>query len=183
MQGWRRRWQLGWVTFSIAAATVVLPIPAGMAQTKWVSYTPPAGWFEVEMPLTPTASQVQEASPVGPITTYIFSVQEGGASFSVSCSDLPLLAVQFLGADGLMGQAKASMLRQQNARELSFEPATMNGLAGKRLIYETITDGKKRIGQAFFTVSGSRLYVLDTLVPEGSEALVQKFFQSFRLRN
>jgi hypothetical protein len=168
---------------ALVMATVLLPVRPGSAQTNWVSYTPPAGWFQVDMPLMPTASQVQDTSPIGSITTHIFAANEGGATFSVSCSELPTLAVQFLGADVLMEQAKNSILRQQNARERSFEPATINGLSGKRLVYETTTNGGKRTGQAFLTLHGSRLYILDTVVPEGSEALVHKFFQSFRLKN
>ncbi|WP_172819646.1 hypothetical protein [Gloeomargarita lithophora] len=163
--------------------TNLAPVKPVVSQTNWVPYSPPTGWFQVEMPASPTTSQIQDASPVGTITTHIFSAKEGGATFSVSYSDLPALAIQFVGADGLMGQAKSSMLRDQNARELSFDPATMNGLSGKRLVYETTTNGTKRTGEAFFTLNNTRLYVLDALVPVGSEALAQKFFQSFTLKN
>lgn len=154
------------------------------SQGNWAVFNPSAGQFQVEMPLPPTASQAQDASPIGTVTTYIFTAKDGDGSFSVSYSDLPALAIQFVGADGLMGQAKSSMLRdQQNAREISFDPATINGLAGKRLLYTAMSNGVQRSGEAFFMLNGSRLYVLNALVPAGSEALTQKFFQSFRLNN
>jgi len=159
-------------------------VPGARSQGNWTVFNPSAGQFQVEMPLPPTASQVQDASPVGTVTTYIFTAKEGDGSFSVSYSDLPALAIQFVGADGLMGQAKASLLRdQQNVREISFDPATINGLSGKRLVYATTSNGVQRTGEAFFMLNGSRLYVLDVSVPTGSEALAQKFFQSFRLNN
>jgi len=52
---------------ALVMATVLLPVRPGSAQTNWVSYTPPAGWFQVDMPLMPTASQVQDTSPIGSI--------------------------------------------------------------------------------------------------------------------
>lgn len=172
------------VMFVLSLAIWVGSVPAARSQGNWTVFNPSAGQFQVEMPLPPTASQVQDASPIGTVTTYIFTAKEGDGSFSVSYSDLPALAIQFVGAEGLIGQAKSSMLREQkDAREISFDPATVNGLAGKRLVYATTSNGVQRTGEAFFMLNGSRLYVLDALVPAGSEALAQKFFQSFRLKN
>lgn len=170
------------VILAVSTLIVTVPVHGVLSQASWVSFTPPAGEFQVEMPTPPQTSQVQDNSPIGTVTTQIFTAKEGEASFSVSYSNLPALAVQFMGAEGLINQAKSSMLKDQNAREIAFEAAAINGLPGKRLLYEATKDGLKRTGEAFFTLNGTRLYVVDTLVPPGSEALAQKFFQSFRVK-
>jgi hypothetical protein len=174
----------GTVAIMLSMAVLVGSVRGVRSQDNWVVFNPNAGSFQVEMPLPPTASQIQDASPVGTVTTYIFTAKDREGSFSVSYSDLPALAIQFVGAEGLMGQAKSSMLRDQsNVREISFDPVTINGLSGKRLVYTAMDNGSQRTGEAFFMLNGSRLYVLDASVPKGSEALAQRFFQSFRLNN
>ncbi|MEN9243281.1 MAG: hypothetical protein Q6K81_00150 [Gloeomargarita sp. DG02_5_bins_242] len=177
------RCKSGLVALFLSTLAATLPVQPVWSQSNWLPFTPPAGQFQVELPVAPSNAEVKDHSLVGTVTTQIFTAKAEEATFSVSYSDLPALAVQFMGADGLFGQAKASLLRDQNGREISFSPATLNGLSGKRLLYAVNVDGGQRAGEAFLVLNGTRLYVLDALVSPGAEMLAQKFFQSFQLRD
>jgi len=93
------------------------------------------------------------------------------------------MALEFAGAGTIYEHARGALLAQTWSRATSFEPATIQGHPGRRLVYDCPPrKGKPEMtGRALLVLIGRRLYVADAVVPEGEGgARAERFLRSLR---
>lgn len=150
---------------------------------SWVTFQSTDAGFSVEMPTNPVPSALVTKSFIGDVTSHLFTSWEGNAKFTVDYSKIPGFALRFAGADTIYDHARGALLKQTWSKPVSFVDVTVNGRAGKQLVYDTPpVPGKPELaGLASFFLVGDRLYVADAMVPAGaSEADAQRFLASIR---
>jgi hypothetical protein len=161
-------------------------VPASVSSAptpSWVSFQSSDAGFSVEMPTNPVPSTLVTRSFIGDVTSHLFTSWEGNAKFTVDYSKIPDFALRFAGADTIYDHARGALLKQTWSKPVSFVDVTVNGKAGKQLVYDTPpVPGKPELaGVASFFLVGDRLYVADATVPAGaSEADAQRFLASLR---
>jgi hypothetical protein len=156
---------------------------SGAPTPAWVSFKSPDAGFSVEMPTDPKPSTLVTSSFIGDVTSHLFTSWEGNMKFTVDYSLIPGFALRFAGADTIYDHARGALLKQTWSKPVSFVDVTVNGKAGKQLVYDTPpVPGKPELaGIASFFLVGDRLYVADATVPAGaSEADAQRFLASLR---
>ena len=150
---------------------------------SWVSFQSSDAGFSVEMPTNPVPSTLVTRSFIGDVTSHLFTSWEGNAKFTVDYSKIPDFALRFAGADTIYDHARGALLKQTWSKPVSFVDVTVNGKAGKQLVYDTPpVPGKPELaGVASFFLVGDRLYVADATVPAGApEADAARFLASIR---
>ena len=101
-------------------------------------------------------------------------------------SDLPHFGVTFAGTNRIYDHTKGALLKQTLSKMRSFDDATLNGLNGKRLVYDIPPRQgyPEMTGETYFLLLSDRLYVVDSTVPTGdSEANAKRFFTSFKVES
>ena len=183
-------------TVSIALSLAVL-VPLGIlcraevqsgdaATAQWKPFQSEAGRFSVLMPAPPKETQTKQRSIIGTVTNQIFTAWSGQEKFTVDYSDLPHFGVTFAGTNRIYDHTKGALLKQTLSKMSYFDDATLNGLKGKRLVYDTPPrQGYPEVtGEAYFLLLGDRLYVVHSTVPIGdSEANAKRFFASFKVES
>ena len=167
---------------TLFAVACLLAVPAA-AQEKWVAYSSQEARFSVEMPTQPKLSTTSMSSFIGNVTNEIFTSWEGHEKFTVDHSEIPNFALHFAGPDTIYDHARAALLKQTWSKQISFGDVTVNGRAGKQLVYDTppVPDKPETTGMANLFLVGNRLYVVDATVPVGdSEANAKRFLASAR---
>ena len=138
-----------------------------LAAPGWKPFTSAQAHFSGVFPGAPRATQSQTDSPIGAVTTLIFS--SGG--YSVAYTELPGAAVRFA-ADKVVNDARAGILQDAGAQQQSWTP--ING--GHELAYRSV----KNQGWSQIYLVGNRLYVLDARVKLGTDkGRVMPFFAKF----
>jgi hypothetical protein len=170
-----------------ALASVWLLTAPGSVQGQpgWVPFRSKEAHFSVEMPTEPRATKMTTNSFIGDVTDDLFTSVEGNRRFTVDYSRIPRFALDFAGADTIYDHARGALLKQSWSKPLSFSEVTVDGHAGKRLVYDTppVPGKPKLYGEAYFVLVGDRLYVADATVPAGqSEADAQRFLGSLRFQ-
>jgi hypothetical protein len=154
--------------------TLILGLLLGtlaLAAPAWKTYNYPQARFAAVFPGPPKASTSQTDSPIGAVTTQIFTSNVALGSFSVAYTELPGAAVRFA-SDKVVSDARDGILQDAGARLISWNP--LNG--GNELVYRA---PKKQGWSQIFLVS-NRLYVLDARVKLGTDKTqVIPFFAKF----
>lgn len=151
---------------------LTLPASAG----PWPLFT--STDFRVRMPAPPRIRTEARATPVGEVAIRNWSVHAGSASFTVTLVDMPSLALTLQGPEALLDRAAQTVLEKRKGRNARSRAARPYGLPGREMSYEA--PGEAPMGQTRMFFVGPRLFVLDTLVPTGSEAGA-RFLDSFEL--
>lgn len=163
-----------------ALPTVAAPprkAPPKPKAPTWQTYSAPdPGRFSVQFPGTPQTSSQQNPSPVGTVTTNLFTCQASYGNFTVTYSDLPSIAASFAegkcfdGArDGLLQDSKGTLVSYTDWQSQGRDDA-------KDIVYKSPTAQ----GHAWLIMCGSRMYVLDARVKNGTQqAWVDPFFKNF----
>jgi hypothetical protein len=174
------------VILSVAATTMIASSVSGSANSTWRTFTLASQRLSVSMPGTPKSKEVHTKSFIGSITTNEYYVDDDPDSYSIEFTDLPGFAVSFSGPDVIYDHAKGALLKETLSKVISFTDVTLNGVKGKRLVYDTPTKpGHPEMqGEARFFLSGDRLYSADAVVlmADGSEKL-ERFFSSLEIGN
>ena len=160
--------------------------PDKTAAGSWQPFHSEEGRFSILMPETPKMTQTKQHSVIGTVTNQIFTVWNGHEKFTVDYSDLPHFGVEFAAANTIYDHTKGALLKQTLSKMRSYDDVTLNGLKGKRLVYDTPPrqGHPKMTGEAHFFLIGDRLYVVDSTVPIGdSEANAQRFFASLKIES
>lgn len=167
-----------------AIAITRVPLSAARAEQPWTSFTSKAGRFSVQMPTQPVVSETKQKSFIGTITNHIFTAESGADIFTVDYSDIPRFALDFAGAETVYEHAQGALLKKTFGKARSFTDVTVAGTKGKRLVYDTpqASGQAKMRGDALLLLVGTRLYVIDGVVP-GSEAdaKAQRFLSSVEI--
>lgn len=169
----------GLAVFAIVSTPRNNPLAA-----DWQRFNAAAGRFSIEMPGTPKASETHTESFIGSITNHIFVVWNDEQNFTVDYSDLPSIAVDFAGRDTIYGHTKGSLLKKTLSKETSYEDITVQGIAGKRLVYDMppMRGRPTMQGHAYLLLDDARLYVFDVEHPIGdSEGAAERFLSSIRI--
>ncbi len=138
----------------------------GGSNPAWKKFELEAQGLSILMPGTPKMNKIHNKSFIGDIATHEYYLENGRDAYSVEFTDLPGFAVVFSGRDGIYEHAKAALLKTTLSKPVSFTDITLNGVHGKKLVYDTPTKpGHPEMqGEARLFLSGDRLYVADAVV-------------------
>ena len=177
------RWSV--LAILVAAVTTLLgPTANGGSSPAWKKFVLTNQGLSILMPGTPKMKEIHNKSFIGEITTHEYYLGDGRDSYSVDYTDLPAFAVAFSGNDTIYEHAKGSLLKTTLSKAVSFTDVTLNGMHGKKLVYDTPTKpGHPEMqGEARLFLSGHRLYVADAVVEmEGGEEKMTRFFSSLAI--
>ena len=129
------------------------------AQPAWKAFRSPGSGFSGVFPFAPKASQRQTETPLGAVTTRIYSSSAGAASYAVAVTDLPGAAVKFA-SDRVIADAKEGVLKDAQARQIGWTEIAQ----GHELTYRSAQNQ----GWCRILLIDQRLYVVDARVSKGA---------------
>ncbi len=156
----------------------------GASNSAWQELRLEPEKLSVVMPGTAKKKEIHSSSFIGDITTHEYYVDDGADAYSVEYVNLPGFAVAFSGSDTIYEHAKGALLKETLSKTISFTDITLNGVRGKKLVYDTPTKSNhpEMHGEARFFLFGHRLYIADAVVEmAGSEAKLGHFFSSLEI--
>jgi hypothetical protein len=171
-----------------AAGIVVMTMPAveSSETDAWKKFALDDQSFSVSMPGVPVSKEVHTNSFIGDVTTHEYYVDDGLDSYSVEFTDLPGFAVSFSGNETIYEHAKGALLKKTLSKSIAFTDVTLNGVHGKKLVYDTPSkpNHPEMQGEARFFLVDDRLYTADAVVEmtEGSDKLTH-FFSSLEVKH
>ena len=172
------------LTAVVGMAAVTGSNARGTEIAPWNTFDPDNQGFSVLMPGTPKAKEIHNKSFIGDVTTHEYDANDGLDTYSVDFTDLPGFAVIFAGSNTIYEHAKGALLKETLSKAISFTDVTLNGVKGKRLVYDTPSkpDHPEMRGEARFFLFGDRLYGADAVVEidNGKEKL-DRFFSSLEI--
>ena len=166
---------------TIRALLILLAAVYGMAAqtTGWKTFTPPAGHFSIAMPAIAEPKEEKQTtptSPVGPYTTYLYSVTADRVIYMAGWVDYaPTLN---LNVPSEIAKNRDNFVKQIKARVVSERSVNYGSSPGLEFTAETdAVTVRSRI-----YVIGKRPYMLITVGSKGRDisASVDKFFTSFK---
>jgi hypothetical protein len=172
------------LTVVIGVAVAGVQSAAGSSVASWTTFKSETEHLSVLMPGTPQAREKHNKSFVGDITTVEHSAKEGLDTYTVDYTSLPGFAISFSSADGIYDHAKGAVLKNTFSKAISYTDITLNGVQGKKLIYDTPTkpDHPEMQGEARFFLFGTHLYTVDAVVEmKDADAKLEKFFSSLEI--
>lgn len=172
---------------ALAVATVAVSGSAanGRSSPDWKSFSIADQGLSVSMPGTPKTKVIGTKSFIGLLTTHEYFVDDSRDSYSIEFTDLPGFAVAFSGSQVIYEHAKGALLKQTLSKVISFTDITLNGVQGKKLVYDTPSkpDHPEMQGEARLFLSADRLYIADAVVEmQGGNAKLNEFFSSLEIR-
>ena len=170
----------------VVASVHFASLAVGSSAPAWKKLDLETQGLSVLMPGTPKMKEIHTKSFIGDITTHEYSVEDGRDSYSVEYTNLPGFAVAFSGSDVIYDHAKGALLKTTLSKTISFSDITLNGVKGKRLVYDTPTKpGHPEMqGEARFFLVDDRLYSADAVVEmQGGDKKIERFFSSFSIRH
>jgi len=170
---------------STAIAIAGLLASEALADPAWTKFTSKKGLFSVQLPDLPEKTKTEQKSFVGTVTNHIYTVESGHDTFTVDYSDIPHFALHFAGPDTIYEHAKGALLKKTFGKQTSYTAVTVSGSKGMRLVYDTPpADGHPEMrGDAILVLVGTRLYVVDGVVPEAqADAKAKQFLSSFAIQ-
>jgi len=173
------------MVFALVLAAVCASAASGSTSPDWKSFSLDDKGLSVSMPGTPTTRDNRIKSFVGILTTHEYFVDDALDSYIIEFTDLPGFAVSFSGKDDIYEHARGALLKKTLSKAISFTDITLNGVRGKKLIYDTPTKpGHPEMqGEARFFLAGDRLYIADAVVKmDGGDAKLKAFFSSLEIK-
>jgi len=145
------------------------------AAPLWKPFNSAQAHFSTVFPSAPKASRSQTDSPIGAVTTQIYTSSVAWGSYSVAYTELPGVAVRFA-SEQVLNDARERILQDAGAQQQSWVPVT----GGNGLSYRS----PQKQGWSQIFLVGNRLYVLDARVKVGTdkEEWVLPFFAKFASR-
>ena len=174
-----------WVTLLAATTGLIVSAAQGDSKPAWKKFELSDRRLSVLMPGTPETKDIHYKSFIGDITTHQYSVTSGRDSYLVDFADLPGFAVAFAGKKSIYDHAKGALLKVTLSKSISFSDITLNGIKGKKLVYDTPSKpGHPEMqGEARFFLVGDRLYSADAVVEmDGGDEKLRHFFSSLEIR-
>ena len=155
-----------------AFALLLLFVAIGAAAPLWRPFSSSPAHFSTVFPGPPKASSSQTESPIGSVTTQIYTSTVAWGSYSVAYTELPGAAVRFA-SEKVVQDARQGILDDAGARQQSWLPIA----GGNELSYRA----PKKQGWSQILLVGNRLYVLDVRVKPGTDKgqWVDPFFAKF----
>ena len=141
-------------------------------------------FLTIRMPSNPELKESSSRTPLGKVRHHDYTSREKGATFLVSYSKLPRLAIRLAGSDTIFNNARQSILSKAFAEEVSFEPTDRLNPEGMELIYRTRAIGGRPSfrGSAQMYLEEGQLVVLNAVVPETRPlSYCEQFFGSLAI--
>jgi len=157
----------------------------GATEAAWTKFNLGTPYLTVDMPGKPKKTVRHDQSFVGDIATDEYIVNDGIDSYSVEVTELPGFALFFAGPETVYDHTKGALLKTTLSKAISFTDVTLDGVKGKRLVYDTPTKpGHPEMqGEARMFLSGSWLYVADSVVEmKGGEKKQDRFFSGLAIK-
>lgn len=170
---------------AVFAATVLVGAAVyATSPPAWTKFDSESKNFSVFMPGRPDSTELHNKTFVGDITTSVFTAHEDKDTYVVDYTPLPGFAVFFSGKDGIYNHAKAAILGKTYSKVISYTDVTLNGVQGKKLVYDTPSkpDHPEMQGEARIFLFGDNLYTADAVVVmKGSDEKIDRFFSSLEI--
>lgn len=150
----------------------------------WTKFDSTSEKFSVLMPGTPETTELHNKTFVGDITTVVHTAHADEDTYMVDYTSLPGFAVSFSGKDGIYDHTKAAILKKTFSKAISYTDVTLNGVQGKKLVYDTPTkpDHPEMQGESRFFLFGNNLYTADAVVSmKGADEKIDRFFSSLEI--
>ena len=164
----------------LGAALSIIFISLGSsvsANQKWLEFKCSEGRFSVLMPGNPVFTQKKDATPVGDVISNIYVYETPAISLTAEYSDLPGLALMFGSRKKIYAKTQEAFLADVKGEMISMGTVVLDAYRGVEMEYRTDTQK----GKARFILIGTRLYVLQAAVNNGTDlSVIDKYFQSFR---
>lgn len=142
-----------------------------LSSPDWKDYSNSEAHFSTVFPAQPQLSVTQTDSPIGAVTTQIFSCKAITGNFSVAYTELPEIAVSFA-SNTVYENARKGILQDAQADETSWTPLKHG--------YELAYHNSKQQGWSQILILGNNLYVLDARVDLSlAREQVKPFFEKF----
>ncbi len=158
--------------------------PADVDDPSWITLEQKKYGFEVMLPEQPEEVMTRKNYHVGEVVNHIYTAHDNEQVFKVDFSELPGLAVRFLGEDAILDQTRNGILQKEFGKQVSYKNTTLGKHKGKKLIYHTpATDDHPGMkGEAKFFLKGHKLYMAESITPKSQlPGNAKKFFDSFKL--
>jgi len=171
-----------------ALATLLLTCAqAGTAlagSDPWIQLAEKKYGFQVMMPEQPEEVMSKKNYYVGDVVNHVFTATENEQIFKVDYSQLPSMAVSFVGADQILDHTRSGILCKEFGKQISYTDTTVGKYKAKKLVYETAPTNEHpgMRGEAEFFLKGHNLYVVEVITPKSQlPGNAKKFFGSFQV--
>lgn len=172
------------LTIIIGVAVIGVQDAMGTSKPAWSEFKSESEHLSVLMPGMPKAREKHNKTFVGDIKTFEHSAREGLDTYTVDYTILPGFAVSFSGNDGIYQHAKNAVLKATFSKPISFTDVTLNGVQGKKLVYDTPTrpDHPEMHGEAQLFLVDDHLYTVNAIVEmNGADEKLEHFFSSLKI--
>jgi hypothetical protein len=165
----------------LASAAHAEPVAAGTVGEAWRVLAPEEGRFRALLPGAPHAEHRSRRTLFGRLREAVFETDADGRRFAVELYDLPGPARWVVPDRLILERARAGLLEDMAATELSGETISLDGHPGRSVLYRYV-EGGDRIEEGRFYLVGSRLYlvVAGRRDAERLDPDARRFFDSFR---
>lgn len=134
-----------------------------VAAPPWKPFRSFEGGFSIVFPGNPKASQSQTNTPLGAVTTKVFSASSGPAAYAVAFTELPGAAVKFAAAQ-VVSDAREGVLKDAGAEQTAWTELPKGG-------HELAYQSARYQGWCQFFLIGNRLYVVDARLKKGASRI------------
>lgn len=151
---------------------------------SWVQLTEKKYGFQTLFPEQPEEIMNKKNYGVGEVVNHVYTARENDQVFKVDFTQLPGMAVSFLGEADILDKTRNGILQKWLGKQISYTDATLGRLKGKKLTFETAAtnDHPGMKGEARFFLKGHHLYVVETVLPKSQlPGNSEKFFKSFQI--
>jgi len=151
----------------------------------WVELAEPQYGFKVRMPERPEEVMTRKNYHVGHVVNHIYTATQDGQVFRVDVSELPHVAVRFVGADTILDNARSGVLHKELGKQVSYANVRLGSLQGKALVYDTVAtnDHPGMRGEARIFLQENKLYLAEVITPKSRlPGNAKKFFDSFQVQ-
>lgn len=149
------------------------------------AFTCSEGGFSIWMPGEPVLQEVFHKTFVGKIKENSYILETDTETYSSSYTELPGIALSFVGKNGLLKKAKKGFLKATGAQEISYRKIIFEGKEGAELAFQIPAENRANpaSGKARFFIFGKKLYVMTMTSNQGQAgiALIDRYLDSFQL--
>jgi hypothetical protein len=173
------------VLLAALCASLVLAGSASSDDGSWKQVTEPEYGFSVRMPVAPEETTETRNFHVGDVVNHIFTATQGQEMYKVDCTQLPGLALDFVGADEIVDRTRSGILAREMAKQTGYTGTSLGSLPCKKLTYETPATSAHPgwNGTALILIAGKNLYVVEARVPKSDTAdNTDRFLGSFQVK-
>lgn len=171
------------ILLPLIIALALLASGVGLAGGDWAAFVEKQDGFKIDFPGRPKPTTSTSTCPMGKVTSHTYTVDKGPSSYSVTCTELPGVAVLLGGSDRIYDSARDGLLHHVQAKATSWKTIVLDHRGGRELIYDVAPQrGRPGLeGDARMVLVASRLYVVDVLRPKADRShSADRFLGSFQ---